>query len=292
MWFVDKEILTVLRILGVNVLSGRGLVCCAQFGLNFWSLVLVSVAKNCQKMFSKTANDQYSLMEFEPAGLVHTMMVVDPACIPRRFNLGGLLRPWKFPLKDVLECGLARNLSQYFGFSGSVLMQHFYNIACYCIRCIVIGVGNVRTERAKKWPNLELLCPALVRHANPDWLVDMVLHFGIALAAEASWLTWNLGIWFIGTWNAASSWNTIVGLTCRCQSWTVSCGSVSGYPVGTISRCCKKRYRLCWFHRPVAVIARTFLTKTPALVHKTGWWALSNPYGAVLVIMACHQVTC
>ena len=137
-------------------------------------------------MFSKTANDQYSLMEFELAGLVHTMMVVDPACTPRRFNLGGLLRPWKLPLKDVSECGLARNLSQYFGFSGSVLMQHFYNIACYCIRFIVIGVGNGRTERDKKWPNLEPLCPALVRHGNLDWLGDMVLHFGIALAAEAS----------------------------------------------------------------------------------------------------------
>ena len=56
-------------------------------------------------------------MEYELAGFVQTMMllVVDPACLPSRFNVGGLLRPYKIeelPLKEASERGLARNFSQ------------------------------------------------------------------------------------------------------------------------------------------------------------------------------------
>ena len=140
-------------------------------------------------MYSGTGNDQYPLMEYELAGFIHKMMVlfVDPTCIPNRFNVGDLLRPWKLeklPLKEASESGLARDFSHYFAVGGSVLAQQFYTVARRCIRSIVVAVGKGKTERAENSPNVALVFPSLIRQGNRERLGEMVLHFGSALAAR------------------------------------------------------------------------------------------------------------
>ena len=105
-------------------------------------------------MCSGTGNGQYFLIEDEHVGFVHTLMVlvVDPACIPSRFNMGGLLRLWKIevlPLTEASEYGRAREFGQYFSISGSVIAQPFYTTARRCIWNIGFGVGNEMTDCAE-----------------------------------------------------------------------------------------------------------------------------------------------
>ena len=112
-------------------------------------------------------------MEYKLAGFFDTMMVlvVDLACMPNRFNVGGLLRLWKVeevPLKEASECGLARDFSQYFGITDGVMVQQFYTTGHHCIQSIEDGDGNGRTERAANSLNLAPVCPALIRHGKRD----------------------------------------------------------------------------------------------------------------------------
>ena len=98
-------------------------------------------------MCSGTGNDHYTLVESELAGFVQTtiVLVFDAACIPSRFNVGGVLRPYKIeelPLKDASECGLAPDFSRYFGIGDSVMAQQVYTTAPHCIRSIRVGIGN------------------------------------------------------------------------------------------------------------------------------------------------------
>ena len=139
-------------------------------------------------MGSGTGNDQYSLIEYELARLVHTMMVlvVNPSCISSRFNRSGLLRTWKvqeLPLKEASECGLAPDFSQYFAISGSALAQQFYITSRHGIRSSVIEFSNGMTERAAIPLNLAPFCPDPIRHGNHDLLGEMVVFFGSALAS-------------------------------------------------------------------------------------------------------------
>ena len=155
-------------------------------------------------MCSGTGNDQYSLMEYELAELVPTLMVlvVDTSCIFSRLNMGGLLGPWKveeLPLTEASQCGLARGFSHYFGTNCSVLAQQFYTTARHCIRRIVFGIGNGRTERAAESLTLVPFCPALIWHENCDRLGKVVLHFGNALAARGVLNNVELGSGFLST---------------------------------------------------------------------------------------------
>ena len=147
------------------------------------------MAKNCPKTCSGSRNDQYSLMEYQLVGFFHTLtvLVVDIDCIPTRFNVDGLLRPWKIgvlALKQSSECGLARDFGQYFGIIGSVLAQQFYSTARRCFWSIVVGVGKGLIERAANSLCLEPLCPASIWHRNRDRLGEVMLHFGSALVAR------------------------------------------------------------------------------------------------------------
>ena len=142
-------------------------------------------------MCSGTGNDQHSLMEYKLAGFVHilTVLVIDPACIPSCFNVGGLLRPRRIeelPLKGATECGLTHDFGHYFGIGGSLLAQQLYITARLCIRSIVVEVGNGMTGGAAIFLSLPTLCTALIRHGNWDRLGEVVLHFGSALAAKCS----------------------------------------------------------------------------------------------------------
>ena len=115
------------------------------------------------------------------------VMVVDPACIQCRFNVGGLLWLWKVEellLKKASEFGMGRGFSQYSNIGGSVLERQFITTARHCIRSIVVGVGHGLTDRAASLPNLAPLCPAPIRYGNRDRLGKMVLHFRSGLAAR------------------------------------------------------------------------------------------------------------
>ena len=85
------------------------------------------------------------------------VLVVGLARIPCSFNMGRQLWPWKVEqllLKEVIECGLARDFSQFFRISGSVSAQQCHPTARHCIRSMVIGVGNGMTERPANSLNL------------------------------------------------------------------------------------------------------------------------------------------